>query len=88
MFDGGKNEGGLDVPQAVTKHTNLHIEVCVLLPNTMLFHLEKTISEKSEERSWWNLELTNSYLFSQVVGNFVETLCGNCVFPQTVDTTK
>ena len=61
---------------------------CVLLPNTMLFHLEKTISEKSEERSWWNLELTNSYLFSQVIGNFVETLCGNCVFPQTVDTRK
>ena len=52
MFDGGKNEGGSDVPQVVTKYAYLHIEGCVLLPNTVLHHLAKTISGNSEERIW------------------------------------
>ena len=42
MFDEGKNKGGSDVPQVVTKHGNLHIEECVFLPNT-----ETTSSRKS-----------------------------------------
>lgn len=87
MFDGGKNEGSLDVPQAVTKYTNLHIKVCFTTKYNAIS------SRKNYFREMWREKLvefgTHELLFIlQVVGNFVETLWGNCVFPQTVDTTK
>ena len=41
-FNGSKNKGGSDVPQVVTKHANLHIEECVLLPNTVTTSPQKS----------------------------------------------
>ena len=66
MFDGSKNKGGSDVPQLVTKHANLHIEECVLLPNTVTTSSQKAISGSSEEGNSENSELINPHFFSLV----------------------